>query len=73
MKKIILALFLFTITVVSFGQETKSIEESPEKNNWGAKFKASPFGLVLDIQTKYMWRGMEMMTEDAAPVLFPSL
>lgn len=46
--------------------------ESVEKNNWGAKMKASPFGLGLDIQTKYVWRGMEMMTEEAAPVLFPS-
>ena len=46
--------------------------DTTEKNNWGAKLKASPFGLGLDLQTKYMWRGMEMMTEDAAPVLFPS-
>ena len=72
MKIFFLVLTLFTITVTSFGQETKSIEESPGKNNWGAKLKASPFGLGLDIQTKYMWRGMEMMIEDAAPVLFPS-
>ena len=73
MKKLILVLTLFSITVTSFGQETKSIKESPEKNNWGAKLKASPFGLGLDIQTKYMWRGMEMMTDESAPVLFPSL
>lgn len=46
--------------------------DTTEKNNWGAKLKASPFGLGLDLQTKYMWRGMEMMTEEAAPVLFPS-
>ena len=46
--------------------------DTTEKNNWGAKLKASPFGLGLDLQTKYMWRGMEMMSEDAAPVLFPS-
>lgn len=72
MKKFFLVLTLFTIIVTSYGQETKSLEESPEKNNWGAKLKESPFGLGLDIQTKYMWRGMEMMTEDAAPVLFPS-
>ena len=46
--------------------------ETPATNTWGAKLKASPFGLGLDMQTKYMWRGMEMMTEEAAPVLFPS-
>ena len=34
--------------------------DTTEKNNWGAKLKASPFGLGLDLQTKYMWRGMEM-------------
>ena len=72
MKKIFLVLTLFTIIVTSYGQETKSLEESPKKNSWGAKLNESPFGLGLDIQTKYMWRGMEMMTEDAAPVLFPS-
>ena len=44
-----------------------------EKNNWGGKLIKSPFGLGLDLQTKYVWRGMEMMTEDAAPVLFPSI
>lgn len=33
----------------------------------------SPFGLGLDIQTKYLWCNMEMMSEESAPVLFPSL
>lgn len=42
-------------------------------NNWRGKFVTSPFGLGMDIQTKYMWRGMEMMTEDSAPVLFPQI
>ncbi len=44
-----------------------------ETNNWGGKLIKSPFGLGLDIQTKYIWRGMEMMSKDAAPVLFPSV
>lgn len=35
--------------------------------------KISNFHLGLDLQTKYVWRGMEMQTEDAAPVLFPQL
>ena len=46
---------------------------SVEHNNWGGKLIPSPFGLGLDVQTKYIWRGMEMMSEDAAPVLFPSV
>lgn len=43
------------------------------KNNWGGKLIDSPVGLGIDVQTKYVWRGMEMMTEDSAPVLFPSM
>lgn len=52
---------------------TTDTATAPDKNNWGGKLIKSPFGLGLDIQTKYIWRGMEMMTEDAAPVLFPSV
>lgn len=48
-------------------------EATKPNNNWGGKLIKSPFGLGLDIQTKYIWRGMEMMSEDAAPVLFPSI
>lgn len=29
--------------------------------------------LGIQLQTKYVWRGMEMQTEDAAPTLFPSI
>lgn len=43
------------------------------RNNWGAPLRASNFHLGIDLQTKYVWRGMEMMSEDAAPVLFPTL
>lgn len=42
-------------------------------NNWGCKLHSSPFGLGLDLQTKYVWRGMEMMTQNSSPVIFPSL
>ena len=35
--------------------------------------RESNFHLGIDLQTKYIWRGMEMMTEDAAPVIFPCL
>lgn len=34
--------------------------------------RISNFHLGLDVQTKYIWRGMEMMSNDAAPVLFPA-
>jgi hypothetical protein len=35
--------------------------------------RRSNFHIGLDIQTKYIWRGMEMMTENSTPVLFPQL
>ena len=74
-----LTYFLLTICMF-FPLEVKAsdtgsqIDETTEaRNNWGDKLIKSPFGLGLDVQTKYIWRGMEMMTEDAAPVLFPSV
>lgn len=39
----------------------------------GINKRVSNFHLGVDLQTKYIWRGMEMMTEDAAPVVFPGL
>ena len=33
----------------------------------------SHFHLGVDFQTKYLWRGMEMMPEESAPVLFPQI
>ena len=38
----------------------------------GGKLESN-FHLGLDLQTKYVWRGMEMMTSDAAPVVFPQI
>ena len=35
--------------------------------------RVSNFHLGVDLQTKYIWRGMEMMSNDAAPVLFPNI
>lgn len=51
----------------------ESIDSTVEMNNWGHKLKASPLGLGLDLQTKYIWRGMEMMTQKSSPVFFPSV
>lgn len=44
-----------------------------EKNNWGTELSESHFHLGLDIQTKYVWRGMEMMPEESSPVAFPGI
>ena len=48
-------------------------KQSNEEKNWDGELKESPFGLGLDLQTKYMWRGMEMMTQNSSPVLFPTV
>lgn len=53
------------MTTVAFAQSERA--SSP------AQLKESKFHLGLDIQTKYIWRGMEMITEDATPVVFPAV
>lgn len=65
MKKIALLLIVFIIPISLFSQDSKNV--------FGAKMKKSNFHAVIDLQTKYMWRGMEMMTEDSAPVVFPQI
>ena len=67
MKRIMFTLAILLLAVGLFAQS----ENTPPKNNWGAKLKESNFHLGLDFQSKYVWRGMEMITEGAAPVLFP--
>lgn len=63
-----------SITTNESENQTNPTEDSSlQKNNWGGKLIKSPFGLGIDIQTKYVWRGMEMITENSAPVLFPSI
>ena len=70
--QIILCISLALVTAVQGFAQTDDVPVE-EKNNWGAKLRESNFHLGVDLQTKYMWRGMEMMPEDAAPVLFPSI
>lgn len=48
-------------------------EEAVEKNGFGAKMRQSNFHLGVDLQTKYVWRGMEMITSNSAPVAFPHM
>lgn len=44
--------------------------DKPKRNSWGAKLKESPVHLGIELQTKYMWRGIEYGT---APTLFPQI
>lgn len=78
MKTRIKSFITITLLAIIFSHpilcaENKKESGTTEKNNWGGKLIKSSFGLGLDIQTKYMWRGMEMMPEKSAPVLFPSV
>lgn len=67
-------LFLFIVYVFSIPSLLgNSVVVDSLKNNWGAKFAESNFHLALDVQTKYVWRGMEMMIENSTPILFPSI
>ena len=54
----LMVVILFVATAVSAQESSK---------------RESNFHLGVDLQTKYIWRGMEMMTVDAAPVVFPGL
>lgn len=73
LTKIVFVISFFLVSTFSFAQEINNDQNIPTTNNWGAKLKSSNFNLGLDLQTKYIWRGMEMMTEESAPVLFPSV
>lgn len=62
-----------SVAVVTPAEAPATEEEATDTNTWGAKLHESPFSISLSAQTKYMWRGMEMQVEEAAPVLFPSV
>lgn len=68
MKELSLLFAMVAMSTIAFAQS-----EEPARNGFGAKLKESNFHLGLDLQTKYIWRGMEMITEDAAPVVFPAV
>ena len=60
MKKLLLVFSIALCTgYLSFAQSSSRLESS--------------FHLGVDLQTKYVWRGMEMLTNDAAPVVFPQI
>lgn len=68
MKKVVIALAIMTLATTAFAQS-----EETAKNSFGALLTESNFHLGVDLQTKYIWRGMEMMVDEAAPVLFPNI
>ena len=62
-------------TITSHSSEPSSkieiIDSIPTpRNSFGAKLKESNFHMGVELQTKYIWRGIEYAT---APVLFPQM
>lgn len=68
MKRLVVSLTIMAMAISAFAQT-----EEPAKNGFGAKLRESNFHLGVELQTKYIWRGMEMITQDAAPVVFPAI
>lgn len=75
LNRFFIVLFSLLISVPSICEagSISSPERISDTNVWGFKKIKSNFHLGVDLQTKYVWRGMEMMVEDAAPVLFPQV
>lgn len=68
MRKLFIVLVIMAAATTAFAQNEESA-----KNGFGAKLRESNFHLGADLQTKYIWRGMEMMTDEAAPVVSPNI
>lgn len=73
MKRFITTILICITAIAAAQAQTDELTQQPQKNSWGAGMKQSNFHMGLDLQTKYVWRGMEMMTVNSAPVLFPSV
>ena len=69
MKKLLIVIMLIFVSAPLFADDSNAPVET---NNWSAKYRKSPFGLGVGIQTKYVWRGMEMMPQNSSPVISPS-
>ncbi len=70
--KIILLFWAFAISTFTFAQNNVMFKNSNQEQEV-EQARESHFHLGLDLQTKYVWRGMEMMTSEAAPVVFPQI
>ena len=67
MRKLFMLIACILVPVIA------DAEDSVLKNGYGAKMRQSNFHLGVDLQTKYIWRGMEMITDGSTPVLFPHI
>lgn len=70
--RVFILLFLFSSSTLLLQGNTTQTTKNDSLITVGG-FVPNHFSLGVSVQTKYMWRGMEMQTEESAPVLFPSL
>ncbi len=68
MKKCLMILASMALATTVYAQAEDSLT-----NSFGAKLTESNFHLGVSLQTKYVWRGMEMITVNSAPVVFPGI
>ena len=73
MKRFFIFISFMAVATTAFAQNVLDTVNIDAKNSWGIVLKESKFHLGVDLQTKYIWRGMEMMSENSAPVVFPSV
>lgn len=64
---------LFMLMAFAMLPVIANADDVAQKNGFGAMMRQSDFHLGVDLQTKYVWRGMEMITSDSTPVLFPHI
>lgn len=66
MRSLLLAMLLLSLQGIS----AQNVEQNQKTES---NLRESNISLGLQLQTKYIWRGMEMQSEESAPVLFPSI
>ena len=64
-KFLLIAFIIYTYS--SFAVECYSQQQDE------SAYSSSNLYLGFDLQTKYVWRGMEIMTKDSSPVIFPTI
>ena len=63
-KLILISTALFATFSANATNPTEELNKAQHQSN---------FHIGLELQTKYVWRGIEMMTEESAPVIFSQL
>lgn len=61
--KLLILIVALGFTTLAQGQTKQAVDDIMSNN----------IHLGVDLQTKYVWRGMEMMTENSSPVVFPTI